>query len=480
MPRLAILLLLLLAAATPVAAQISEPRLISAGIPQYPDAARQTHMTGEVGVDFELTQSGEPVNVKATDGTQFFREWAEKNVRTWRFEAPAGVTISGRLYTTHFRYTLAPEPPYDVHTPPAVTFDGYQSVEIHAIPHVTRFAEECPAGPQAARPIATGDFVELQRNGYSVRVSEDGSVLWKGGQNWATPGERRTRIPQSAAHALLQKFLDGGFFSLCGYYYGSSTSPAHSQIHAQLGGMGKRVIDRQDKAPKLYAMLENEIDLAADTHRFRHGDPATEPLSGIRDDVEGNKPGVTPLMYAAGQGNLDTLRQLLHSGASLEATDPSGWTALLYAAGNGRTEAVKALLAAGAQPNHASLRGDTPLMAAALRGEWSRELVEAGAQVNAQNADGTTALMILAARLPGNGVAEALAGGSNPHLKDRKGRDALAYLRLASCYHSPVVEYFGDFRAVTVIPGKNCRMRESPETKGTLQALRAAMQRRSR
>ena len=58
----------------------------------------------------------------------------------------------------------------------------------------------------------------------------------------------------------------------------------------------------------------------------------------------------TPLMYAAGKGNIQTARALIEMGADINARNSTGDTALRMAASDGTLEVAKLLLEAGANP----------------------------------------------------------------------------------------------------------------------------------
>jgi ankyrin repeat protein len=194
-----------------------------------------------------------------------------------------------------------------------------------------------------------------------------------------------------------------------------------------------------NSAPEFEEPLEDAVDAAANTHAWRHGDPRTEPLSNILQDAYMPKPGVTPLMKAAAEGNVGAMKQILMtSPPDIDAPDSSGWTALMYAAASGHSEPVQLLLKSGANPNHKSPNGDTPLMASAISQLFDENVARAGADLNARNSIGTTALMILAAEGEADEVRDALKVGADATVRDFKGRTALDYLRLANCGKSPV------------------------------------------
>jgi ankyrin repeat protein len=123
----------------------------------------------------------------------------------------------------------------------------------------------------------------------------------------------------------------------------------------------------QDESPLMLAALKGLTDLC-------------RQLIALGADV--NKPGWTPLHYAATNGQLTTMELLLDGHAYIDATSPNGTTPLMMAAHYGTAEAVKLLLAAGADPTlkneqglsaidfaqRASRTEAAELIAAAIRG----------------------------------------------------------------------------------------------------------------
>jgi ankyrin repeat protein len=70
----------------------------------------------------------------------------------------------------------------------------------------------------------------------------------------------------------------------------------------------------------------------------------------INGGADVNKPGWTPLHYAATNGQLGVMVLLLDNHAYIDATSPNGTTPLMMAAHYGTTPAVKLLLDSGADP----------------------------------------------------------------------------------------------------------------------------------
>ena len=127
-----------------------------------------------------------------------------------------------------------------------------------------------------------------------------------------------------------------------------------------------------DESPLMLAALKGLTDLC-------------RQLISLGADV--NKPGWTPLHYAATNGHLATMDLLLEEHAYIDAASPNGTTPLMMAAHYGTAEAVKLLLADGADPalrNEQGLsaidfaqrasRGEAAeLIAAAIRGRQPKE-----------------------------------------------------------------------------------------------------------
>lgn len=106
------------------------------------------------------------------------------------------------------------------------------------------------------------------------------------------------------------------------------------------------VRSRQDESPLMLAALKGLTELC-------------QQLIARGADV--NKPGWTPLHYAATNGHLPVLQLLLEHHAYIDAASPNGSTPLMMAAHYGTTEAVKWLLNAGADPLLKNAKGLTAI-----------------------------------------------------------------------------------------------------------------------
>lgn len=436
----------LLLFAVRAAAQVqNEPILLSYGTPVYPPIARAARVSGRVEVNFSINTAGETNGVAATSGPAMLRGGAEAFVKGWKFNLN-GVN-PGEQYSTTIDYK-AVERIYDPRSGPPLTVraDGHHHFEFTiSVSDVT--LEDCPTGADEDVPtkIIGGDFVEVSRSGcfgtcpaYSVRVQENGVVIWNGGGYVAVRGARSSRIDRDAARELIEQFRTKEFWSYCRGYSRTITDMSGTETNVTIGGKTRKIDDYAESGPQSLQDLLLAIDRASDSHQWRHGDPASEPITRIDRDLYLPKLGQTSLMLAAGRNETDRLKAFIDTGVDLNAADLSGWTALMYATCADSSAPVQILLRSGADPNQTSPHGDTALMASAANGSWDDDLVKAGAKVNSQNSDGQTALMFLASRDETDEIRSALKAGANPSLIDKIGRTALDYLKLANCGKSPL------------------------------------------
>jgi len=93
--------------------------------------------------------------------------------------------------------------------------------------------------------------------------------------------------------------------------------------------------NRQDESPLMLAAINGLTDICQQL---------------INKDADVNKPGWTPLHYAATHGHVAVMNLLLENSAYIDAASPNGSTPLMLAASYGTPAAVKLLLEAGADP----------------------------------------------------------------------------------------------------------------------------------
>jgi ankyrin repeat protein len=147
--------------------------------------------------------------------------------------------------------------------------------------------------------------------------------------------------------------------------------------------------------------------------------------------------GVTPLMYAADYGDLETVKALVAAGADVNAGRPNGAGPLSWAA-NGPHDVLVWLLEHKANPNPArrtrmapGTDGMTPLMEAAVFGatDNAKALLDWGADVNAMSERGTPLIWAAGSDRAGPDMIRLLL--------DRGADPNVVASRCEQCIHEP-------------------------------------------
>ncbi len=134
-------------------------------------------------------------------------------------------------------------------------------------------------------------------------------------------------------------------------------------------------------------------------------------------------PKQTPLMHAADAGDLRSVKELLASGADVNAQDQRGWTPLMHASKSlkANAEVVRTLIAAGADVNARDNAGRTALIWAPLSGLDGAgkvsALLAAHADPNAKSNFGETPLERAVESPSLEAVSELLRGGADPNTR---------------------------------------------------------------
>ena len=146
--------------------------------------------------------------------------------------------------------------------------------------------------------------------------------------------------------------------------------------------------DKKNKTAMTYACELGDIESIKAFLDFSSGKIKVNTGQGVER--------MTPLMYAASQGNYELAEFLLERKARVLSKDKFKRTALIMAVRNGHTRLASLLLQHGSEWNHADSSYNTPLHYAAGSGfiECIDLLIKHGAEVNAQNSWKVTPITI--------------------------------------------------------------------------------------
>lgn len=137
-----------------------------------------------------------------------------------------------------------------------------------------------------------------------------------------------------------------------------------------------------------------------------------------------NRGVMTPLLYVAREGHLDSARELLRAKAHVDLADPDGTTPLVLALMNGHWDVGKLLIDAGADVNLWDLYGQSPLYMAV-----DMKTLPAGARVELPALDTLSGVDM---------IKLLLAKGANPNMQ----------LKLRPPYRQAVFDRNADFALI--------------------------------
>lgn len=157
---------------------------------------------------------------------------------------------------------------------------------------------------------------------------------------------------------------------------------------------------------------------------------ANKDINGHDDE------GLTPLVWAAREGETKWVQKLIEMGANADLTDEFGWTPLMQSVSVSPdpTQVVDLLVDAGADVNAVNVETESVLLIAAQRGhiEAVRHLIAAGANVNYEGIHSWGYAPLIASVKENHIEVVKLLVQSGAHLdlQDKEGLSALFW----SCY----------------------------------------------
>ena len=389
----------LLLAAT-AGAQVTPPSAQPGGMP-----GAQTESQSTSPSNLPTVQTAPPQTGLATDPATTLQAAPQQAAQSRRKQA-----LDARAAGTN--PTGCPDPERS-HLPPAVAPTARS-------PQATMSSSNARAAMEPARRTRCAST----RTGLSSGREEP---LWPG---WAAAPRR---VDAAVASRLIRDFRDHGFARLCAGYSRAVTDSAAAVTTLSLGHQANRVRDYAGGGPAWLADLDLRVDALANTHAWRHGEPARERFGETRlvEDTVMPKPGVTPMMKAAAADRVAEIRALLAKWAArrrrgcqrLDGADVrcrSG-PARHHAGTCWRTAPARATDRCLAR--HCCLPPRLHPYDAAAK---VRLLARSGAAINARAGDGSSALMVAAQHFWTPGLVEALlAVGADPRLKNTAGLTAI-------------------------------------------------------
>jgi ankyrin len=138
-----------------------------------------------------------------------------------------------------------------------------------------------------------------------------------------------------------------------------AAAEAHPEAVKVLIEHGADIRARSNPAPKGRAAYLAPTAVARARQFSEENDGNARPQRRGESEADGG--GLTPLVFAARRGDIESIKAMVDAGADINQTTQYGWTPLLTATQNRYYAAAAFLLERGADPNIANKGGWTPL-----------------------------------------------------------------------------------------------------------------------
>lgn len=181
-------------------------------------------------------------------------------------------------------------------------------------------------------------------------------------------------------------------------------------------------MSRVEEYDSIYLIAETETDGVKPTR-----DAGTAVASRIKAHATPPPPTLAPrttLLSAAKDGNVENVRMLLKSGASLTTMDSKNRSPIMIASERGQLDVVKVLIDAKADVNMSQQDGLTATMIASREGHADivQALCDGGANINATTSKNGTNAIMLASQLGHADVVSVLCrAGARVNMRSKDG-----------------------------------------------------------
>ncbi|KAK6365891.1 general transcription repressor [Exophiala oligosperma] len=259
---------------------------------------------------------------------------------------------------------------------------------------------------QVGSDIAVGEVLDSR--------ADDDEISSEGGEAWDDVAEAaRSGDIERLTNILREKQEDGIAVEVLNYALCKASERGHAEIVELLldNGADIEASDRELTPLMEASTLKNNIEVV-------------RLLLNRGADVNGGRGYDTPLTFAAGNGYIEVVRELLAAGADPNKMMNDGYSAARAAAAEGRLDFLKLLMEHGANINVPTSPA-LPIAASMGHKEVFEHLLASGADIEARDVNSYTALMGASAGGHQEMFEELLHRGADPSPVDEDGNTAL-------------------------------------------------------